>query len=175
MPPKKSNKSKRVVDSDGRSNEITADVISEINGLRGKGKSSPRENPMNDKAREALLKVPGCHCYKVVGTVYGTTGQPDLFACYKGQLYCLEGKVRNPLATPIAGVRPNQRSTLKRWCAAGARIGVYTTPEEAVSMLEAWDAFGKDHTFWLWYGAEGNRIWKHVDEIEMKQYAGGAM
>jgi hypothetical protein len=158
-------KQARAVLEDGTSLEIDGKTKTVVAELKGRSKSSPKEHTINKKACDLLNSIEGCHAHKVVGTVYSTTGQPDIIACFRGQMFALEGKVRNKLVTPIGNVRPNQRAALKEWCAAGARVGIYTTPEEAVSMLTAWGDSGSHEDFWLWYGNEGNAIWKHVDDI----------
>lgn len=153
--------------ADGTFLEIDGVAKTVVAELKGKGKSSPKEHLINKKACDALNAIEGCHAHKVVGTVYSRTGQPDIICCYKGQMYALEGKMRNKLASPISIVKPHQRAALKEWCAAGARVGIYTTAEEAVKMLTAWDGSEDvlNDRFWLWYGIDGNEIWKYVDDI----------
>ena len=99
-----------------------------------------QQEPMNHGAREstitrnilrALRGVPGIVVRKRHGSVWATSGDPDLFGCYDGRHFEIE--VKRPGAKPT----PRQQQRLKEWALAGARVGVAHSVEEALDIVGA--------------------------------------
>lgn len=165
----------RVTDTDGEAYVIDGECDEAIEKLRGKSSRSPVEHHMNERTLRRLNTLQDCYAHKVVGTVYARTGQPDIICCYKGRMYCLEGKTRNPRwnKSIFSDVRPHQRAALVAWNQAQARIGIYSSPDEAVAILEAFlaaEASGMPdvHAYWIWCDQDGKPELHHVDTIQMR-------
>lgn len=75
-----------------------------------------------------LNKIPGCVAQKIHGSAYG---HPllDVLACKDGRMFLLEGK--QPGKKPTA----RQEATMRKWAAAGAVVGWFTSAEEAVDIV----------------------------------------
>ena len=90
--------------------------------------------PVREKGvRTAILKVlnstPCCYAVGFPGTEM-RRGQPDLFVCYRGQLFVLEVK-----APGAKGATKLQKENIKKWQAAGATALVVRSVDDALHAL----------------------------------------
>lgn len=82
-----------------------------------------------------LRSLPNAHARKIHGSVYGTTGEPDIDACMEGRTLKIE--VKRPGYEDQ--LKPIQRVALQRWRDAGAIVGVATSVDD-VRELIYWSA-----------------------------------
>lgn len=88
------------------------------------------ESNLVDKIRLFLHKQ-GMKTIKVWGTSYTENGTPDIVGSFNGRFVGVEVK------TDTGTVSPMQYRRLLEWRKTGARVGVATTPEEALLIAKA--------------------------------------
>jgi hypothetical protein len=92
-----------------------------------------RKGPLESKIKAAIMKelekVPGLVVRKRHGTVFGKTGDPDLYGSYHGQHFELEVKRPGEKCTPL------QTQRLAEWAKGGALTGVVNGVNDALAAL----------------------------------------
>lgn len=86
-------------------------------------------------AMDYLMGLPQAYVRKVHGGALGNTGEPDLDAVVRGRSVKLEAK------RPDGSEKPTgpQQAALRRWHAAGALVGWFTSTEHVVQILDHLD------------------------------------
>jgi hypothetical protein len=85
----------------------------------------PLEKAVVDAALARLKKL-GCVVIKIHGSPFSRLGEPDLVGSYQGRAFAMEAKKSYDDHPTIA-----QCMKLLEWKAAGARIGLIRTADEA--------------------------------------------
>lgn len=92
-----------------------------------------KDNPTEAEIVKAMVKAlrrAKCECSKIHGDPYQERGVPDILGCYKGKMFVIEakrpGKEKN--------LSMYQRLKLKKYKAAGAKVGVATTVKQALKI-----------------------------------------
>lgn len=88
------------------------------------------ESALIARTLRALRQLPQTYAVKNHGGMYGRGGQPDIIGCHCGRLFAIEGKL------PGQSLRVRQRVELARWARAGARVGRFTTVDEALAIVQ---------------------------------------
>ncbi|MEE8115195.1 MAG: hypothetical protein V3T23_12690 [Nitrososphaerales archaeon] len=90
---------------------------------------SPREVAITQAILKRLNKRDGCYARKTHGGYYSAT-HLDIYGCDKGRMFVLEVKRPGKKLTRL------QEIELLKWEAVGAIVGVPTSVDEAVGILE---------------------------------------
>lgn len=101
--------------------------------------SMPSEASIVRAILKYLNGLDRCYAHKVHGGPYGTAGQPDIDACFKGRALKIEVKRPSLDATPI------QRVCLDRWRASGAVSFVAHSVEEVKAELRVAQLIDRDN------------------------------
>lgn len=90
------------------------------------------EATLSKRIVNVLNAIPGCHAEKRwTGGTFSRVGASDITGCYHGRRFELETKL------PGEKTRIAQQRYLEAWARAGAYIGVVTSTEEAVNIVES--------------------------------------
>lgn len=94
--------------------------------------SKKAESRLQQRIRKALLKEVGGKWFKVHGSAFQESGQPDIIGCVDGLFFGFEVKV------PLTG-KPSalQCETLHEWREQGAVACIVESPSQAVSLVKA--------------------------------------
>ena len=94
--------------------------------------SKKAETRLQQRIRKLLIKEVGGKWFKVHGSMFQESGQPDIIGCVDGQFYGFEVKV------PLKG-KPSeiQLETLAEWRDQGAIACIVESPSQAVSLVKA--------------------------------------
>lgn len=92
---------------------------------------SGAESAIVERIVAYLRSLPNGHARKVHGSVYGTTGEPDVDAVVGGRSVKLE--VKRPGHEDE--LKPIQRVALNRWRSAGCVVGIVTSVEDVRVLL----------------------------------------
>lgn len=95
-----------------------------LRGSRGEAK-------LNAAVVKAINHMDGALALKHVASAFTPPGHSDVYGCYNGRAFFLEGKV-DVTRYKVTGA---QHNFLKVAFAAGAIVGVYTSVEEATRIL----------------------------------------
>lgn len=105
--------------------------------LAGRGTvSRPRRKPESEIVLDGinyLRSLPQGYARKVHGGAMGNAGEPDVDACVRGRAVKLEAKAGSNKPSKI------QAAALRRWAAAGALVGWFTTTQHIVELLDHLD------------------------------------
>ncbi|MFZ5926322.1 MAG: hypothetical protein ACOYX1_02630 [Acidobacteriota bacterium] len=99
-------------------------------------KRGARESSLVAEILRVLRTLPGVVVRKRNGSAWGIAGDPDLYGSINGRHFEIE--VKRP---GVSGPTPLQQTRLHQWAASGARVGVATSVEEALRIV---DADGRD-------------------------------
>lgn len=77
-----------------------------------------------------LRKTPGCFAWKEHGGMYGTSGIPDIIACYRGRFVAFEVK------TPTGKLTKLQEITMQQIIEAKGQAFKVTSAAEVASILK---------------------------------------
>lgn len=83
---------------------------------------------VKDQVKE--LRKAGAECSKIQGGPTQERGVPDILGCYKGKFFAIESK----LPGKEKNLSPYQKVKLKKYKAAGAKVGVATTVAQALKI-----------------------------------------
>lgn len=86
----------------------------------------PSEESVVSTIMEALDELHFCEAFKVHGSPYARKGEPDIIGSYRGHSFAIEVKTGEETPTKI------QQARLRHWLAAGARVGVAYSAEDAL-------------------------------------------
>lgn len=101
-----------------------------------KGAKEKKEASVLKNICDLLKKTPECFYHKVHGGMYGTTGIPDVLACYKGIYLALE--VKRPIGGKISKI---QESNIRKINDAGGYAIVVTSAVEVKEHLKTIDNY----------------------------------
>lgn len=93
----------------------------------------PRRKPENEIVLEGinyLRAQPHAYAKKVHGGAMGNAGEPDVDACVRGRAVKLEAKAGSNKPSKV------QLAALRRWAAAGALVGWFTTTQHIIELLD---------------------------------------
>ncbi len=112
--------------------------------------SKKAETRIQQRIRKALLKEVGGKWFKVHGSAFQESGQPDIIGCVDGQFYGFEVKV------PLKG-KPSelQLETLAEWREQGAIACIVESPSQAVALVKAAQATPEKRR-------RGNRLYRWI-------------
>jgi hypothetical protein len=100
-----------------------------------------RESHVVEAIRKAIVRRwPDAWTLKVVGGPYQESGIPDLLCCVNGRMVGLEVKYERPGESEqhaLARATPRQQYQIRKINQAGGLAAVVTTPERAVTVIEA--------------------------------------
>ena len=97
--------------------------------LARKPTQTAKESAIVEGAIRKLNALPRTWAKKFHGTAFGHA-EVDVYGCCQGRAFFLEGK--RPGEKPT----PRQQKILERWAACGAITGVFTSADEAVSIVQ---------------------------------------
>jgi hypothetical protein len=96
---------------------------------KGRYSASAYERSIVRDILKVLNGLDECVCRKLHGGAYTTTGDPDLYGCFKGSMFVFEAKA------PGGKVTKMQRYRLEQWAKAGAITGVVRCTGDALRLL----------------------------------------
>jgi hypothetical protein len=100
---------------------------------RGSRPAPSRRKPEGEIVLEGinyLRAQPHAYAKKVHGGAMGNAGEPDVDACVRGRAVKLEAKAGSNTPSKV------QLAALRRWAAAGALVGWFTTNQHIVELLD---------------------------------------
>ena len=110
-------------------------VAGKVPANKPKEKMAMLESAIVNKILKSLMKEGG-YWVKIHGGMYQAGGLPDIVGCRGGQTYGFEVKTPKAYAMRDHNLTLRQQVTLARLKAAGAVIGVVTSAEEVIQIME---------------------------------------
>lgn len=96
-------------------------------------KQQPKESQIVKRTLDAIKKkYPRSYMLKYHGGMYSVVGHPDIYGVIEGVPFFLEAKKKDKVYT----LTDAQVEQLNMWRQAGAFVGVFTSAEEALEMIE---------------------------------------